>query len=390
MTMNDMHSAARPKYPDSPPIWVNTPTALAAMVQRLSQEPILAVDTESNSLYAYFERVCLVQFSVPGADYLLDPLALDDLSALAPILAEPAVEKVFHAAEYDVMALKRDHGFQFANLFDTMIASRVLGWPQYGLGNILDEWFGVAQDKRMQRHNWAHRPLDADEMKYARLDTHYLLPLREILLAELQKTGLLAEAQEMFAEVTTAVWQGTRFDADGFWRIRGARDLDSTGLAVLRELYHFRDREARRRDRPPFKVITDATLLCLAQTQPRTPGELDHIKGMTPYLIRRYGQSVLQVIARGQHAKPPSPPRNRSHRRPDQKVIERYEALRAWRKRRAAQRSVEPDVILPNATLMALARRRPTTLKDLEKTGILGPVKRAKYGQELLRVLREK
>jgi ribonuclease D len=390
MTMNDTHSPAQLKYPNGPPIWVDTPAALAAMVQHLNQEPILAVDTESNSLYAYFERVCLIQFSVPGADYLLDPLALDDLSALAPILAEQAVEKVFHAAEYDVMTLKRDHGFQFANLFDTMIASRVLGWSQYGLGNILDEWFGVAQDKRMQRHNWARRPLDADEMKYARLDTHYLLPLREILLAELQKTGLLAEAQEMFAEVTTAVWQGNKFDANGFWRIRGARDLDSTGLAVLRKLYHFRDREARQRDRPPFKIIADATLLCLAQTQPRTPGEMNHIKGMTSYLVRRYGQSVLQAIAQGQRAKPPSPPRNRSHRRPDQKVIERYEALRAWRKRRAAQRGVEPDVILPNATLMALARRRPTTLKDLEKTGILGPVKRTKYGQEILRVLREK
>jgi ribonuclease D len=108
--MNDATANTQHTTPDSPPIWVDTPDALAALIQRLGREPVVAVDTESNSLHAYFEKVCLVQFSVPGADYLLDPLALTDLSALAPIFADPAVEKVFHAAEYDVMVLKRDHG----------------------------------------------------------------------------------------------------------------------------------------------------------------------------------------------------------------------------------------------------------------------------------------
>ena len=370
-----------------PPTWVDTPVALAALVERLRQERIIAVDTESDSLYAYFEKVCLVQFSVPGADYLLDPLALTDLSALAPIFADPAVEKVFHAAEYDVMVLKRDHDFYFANLFDTMIASRVLGWPNHGLGSILAECFDVAQDKRMQRHNWGRRPLSADEMKYARLDTHYLLPLRERLLAELRNDGLLAEAQEMFAEVTAAVWHGGEFDPAGFWRIRGARGLDPAGLAVLRELYLFRDREARRRDRPPFKVIADATLVRLARARARTRAGLEQVKGMTPYLIRRYGRRVLQTIARGQQAKPPAPPRNHNHHRTSPQVIARYEALRAWRKARAAQRGIDPDVIVSNATLMALARHRPATMKSLAAMQVLGPVKSAKYGPEILQII---
>lgn len=383
-TANTQHAA-----PDTPPIWVDAPDALVAPIQRFRQEPVIAVDTESNSLHAYFEKVCLIQFSVPGADYLLDPLAVPDLSALAPIFADPTVEKVFHAAEYDVMVLKRDHDFQFANLFDTMIASRVLGWPHHGLADILDEHFGVTQDKRMQRHNWARRPLSADEMEYARLDTHYLLPLRQILLEELQATDLLAEAREMFAEVTTVVWHGGEFDPNGFWHIRGARRLDPTGLAVLRQLYLFRDREARRRDRPPFKVVTDATLLRLAGTRPQSRAELHGIKGMTPYLIRRYGRHVLRAIAKGERAKVPSPPRKRAHRRPDPEVVARYEALREWRKARAAQRGIEPDVVVSNAALMALARHQPGTSKELEKSGILGPVKQAKYGEEILRVLKQ-
>ena len=376
-------------YPETPPIWVATPNALAAMVQRLYQQPVIAMDTESDSMHAYFEKVCLIQFSVPGADYLLDPLVLPDLSTLSPILADPAVEKVFHAAEYDVMVLKRDHSFQFANLFDTMIASRVLGWPSHGLGSILAERFGVAQDKRMQRHNWARRPLSTDEMEYARLDTHYLLPLRQILLTELQQTSLLAEAREMFTEVTAAVWQGGGFDPNGFWRIRGARDLGPVGLAVLRELYLFRDREARRRDRPPFKVIANATLLRLAKARPQATGVLNRIKGMTPYLVRRYGRSILQAIARGHRAKPPSRPRQPNHRQPDPQVTARYEALRAWRKGRATLRNVDPDVIVSNAALMSLARQRPGSLEDLEEIDILGPVKWEEYGPEILKVLRQ-
>jgi ribonuclease D len=387
--MNDTPPNTQHEHPKTPPIWVDTPDALVTLIRHLNGERVIAVDTESNSLYAYFEKVCLIQFSLPGADYLLDPLALPDLSALAPIFADPTIEKVFHAAEYDVMVLKRDHGFQFANLFDTMIASRMLGWPRHGLGSILAERFDVAQNKRMQRHNWARRPLSADEMEYARLDTHYLLPLRRILLTELQEADLLVEAREMFSQVIAAVWNGGGFDPHGFWRIRGARELDPTGLATLRELYSFRDREARRRDRPPFKVISDATLVRLSEARPRTHSKLGRIKGMTPYLVRRYGRRVLQAIARGKRARPPSPPRNQNHRRPAPEVTDRYEALRAWRKARAALRGVDPDVIVSNAALMALARRQPGTLKDLKKMGVLGAVKQEKYGGEILQVLRQ-
>ena len=212
--MNPMTPNSEIAYPGTPPIWVDTPDMLDSMIQRLNQEPVIAVDTESDSLYAYFEKVCLIQFSVPGADYLVDPLALKDLSSLAPIFADAAVEKIFHAAEYDVMVLRRDYNFEFANLFDTMLASRILSWPRYGLGSILAERFGVTQDKRMQRHNWGRRPLTTAEMEYARLDTYYLLDLRELLLAELQKTDLLAEAQETFQETTTALVQ-TAFGASG-------------------------------------------------------------------------------------------------------------------------------------------------------------------------------
>ena len=169
-----------------PPVWVEDTKALKQMVEELSTQPRIAVDTESNSLHAYRERVCLIQFTGDKKDYLVDPLAIDDLSLLAPLFANPKIEKIFHAAEYDLICLSRDFGFEFANLFDTMQAARILGYKYVGLDNILSEKFGIKVDKRHQKANWGARPLSSAQLEYARRDTHYLGDLRDLLEKELR------------------------------------------------------------------------------------------------------------------------------------------------------------------------------------------------------------
>ncbi|HJQ13580.1 MAG TPA: ribonuclease D, partial [Anaerolineales bacterium] len=162
-----------------PPLWVDTPDRFQQMLGDLTAQSRLAVDTESNSLHAYRERVCLIQFTTPTQDYVLDPLALSDLSALRPIFNDPNIEKIFHAAEYDLICLRRDFDFQFSNLFDTMHAARVLGYPYVGLDNLLAEKFQFEMDKRHQKADWAVRPLTPAQLDYARLDTHFLFGLRD-------------------------------------------------------------------------------------------------------------------------------------------------------------------------------------------------------------------
>lgn len=368
------------------PILVDTPQALARTVARLQAEPAVAVDTESNSFYVYHEQVCLIQFSIPGQDFLVDPLALSDLSPLGPLFADPGIEKVFHAAEYDVMCLKRDFGFQFANLFDTMIAARILGWKRYGLGSILEERFGVRQDKRLQRANWGQRPLSPEQLRYAVLDTHYLLPLRDILRAELQARRREREAREAFAALPALEWNRHEFDPENFWSIKGARDLSPTGQAVLRELYIYRDEQARARNVPPFKVVSNAVLIRLSERRPTTIRELRRVKGISQVIIKRYGRGLLEAIRRGRNAPPPQPPERPP--RPQNAVLERYEALRRWRKRRAAARGVEPDVLISNDALFELAKRPPRDLKDLTEMNLLGPWQLETYAAELLAVLR--
>jgi ribonuclease D len=370
---------------ETPCTWIDSPAALNEMLARLLQSPLVAVDTESNSLYAYYERVCLIQFSIPSIDYLVDPLTID-VSRLGDLFADDRYEKVFHAAQYDILSLKRDYGFSFNNLFDTMIAARVLGWKRYGLGPILEERFDVRLNKRMQRYDWGIRPLPKQALDYARLDSHFLLPLREIQLAELQARNRLDEARRAFQRQTRSEPSPRVFNPDDFWRIRGARDLLPAEQSILRELYILRDRYARKLNRPPFKVMNDATLIRLAQAQPTDVRSLGRIKGLSHRMRREAGESLLEAIARGQAGPYPSYPRNH-HRPPDEDTLRRYEALRAWRKLRAEARGVEPDVILPNSVLMALARRAPATAKALARVEGLDDWQRRTYGDELLDVL---
>jgi ribonuclease D len=370
------------------PTFIDTTDALEEMLSRLASEPAVAVDTESNSLYVYSERVCLLQFSVPGEDYLVDPLAIEDLSCLGTLWSDPGIEKVFHAAEYDVMVLRRDFGFEFATLFDTMIASRILGWPRYGLGNLLEEHFGVQTDKRMQRTNWGQRPLTSEQLEYAQLDTHFLLALRDRLFEALSAENRLDEAHSAFDRVAQSEWSGHSFDPEGFWRIKGARDLDDTGLAVLRALYIYRDQRAQTMDRPPFKVLSDRTLVDLSRHAPRSLSELGRIRGLPRRLPSKARRRLLSIIEQGLRDEPPQRPEGAANSRPDRKEIERYEALRQWRNRRAEDRGVEPDVILSNRTLHTLAQENPTSLEALVDTAALSDWEHQEYSREIVALLR--
>jgi len=371
-----------------PPVLVAAPESLSRLVAALVREPAIGVDTESNSLFAYRERVCLIQFSTPSQDYVLDPLALTDISALGPVFANPAQQKIFHAAEYDLICLKRDYDFRFAGVFDTMVAARTLGWPRLGLGAILQERFGVVMNKRFQRANWGERPLTDDLLGYARLDTRYLVSLEAILAEELAAAGRFEEAQEEFARMertpATTIASVENLSPHAFWRVNGARDLTPAQAGVLRELFLYRERQAERADRPPFKIMSDQTLVAVARTQPESPDGLEGLPGMTPAQIRRHGLRLIQSVQRGREAGPVRPPH--VEREPDS-VRERYELLHQWRKRRAQARGVESDVIVPRDALWELARRNPASAEALADLEHLGPWRRAAYGAEILALL---
>ncbi|MGE5139208.1 MAG: ribonuclease D [Rudaea sp.] len=373
------------------PVLVADAESFARMTEHLLSQPIVAVDSESDSLYSYFEKLCLLQFSVPGVDYILDTLAVRALDPLGELFARPDIQKVFHAAEYDIMVIKRDFKLEFANIFDTMAAARILGWKQVGLGNILRDRFGVKLDKRFQRADWGKRPLSPEEIAYARNDTHYLIELRNAQQNELERKGRLHEAAEEFERLTHVEWAGHEFDPNRYYTIEGARRLGPVELGILRELYRFREETARQADRPPFKIMSESTLFGLARSQPASLPQLGAIHGVGDWLIRRYGKGVLEAIERGRAHPQRTVPRlaNRNGGRvPDVETRERYARLKEWRRQRALERGVESDVIVSNDLLMLLARRNPHTSEELAGISGLGAWKAREYGEEILNILR--
>ena len=369
-----------------PPILVTKPHQFRRAIDTLSNHTVIAVDTESNSLYAYREQVCLLQFSTPDTDLLIDPLSGIDVSPLSDLFADPGIQVVFHAAEYDVMCLKRDFGFQFNNLFDTMWAARILGWHRVGLGNLLKRFFNVRTNKKYQRYDWGRRPIDEEALKYARLDTHYLLPLRDLQLERLREKGRLEEAREAFEEIAATEPVDLSFDPDDFRSVKGSHKLNRRGEAILRELYRWRDWEARRQDKPHFKILHDQALVGLARRRPRTKKDLYSIPRVSAYHVRRYGKKLLRLVEKGREAPLPPPPPPPPPRHSDTEV-DQYEALRAWRKAIAQQRGVEVSVIMTNAVLWAIVDRQPETLEDLKGIEGLGSWKRETYGEDILEVV---
>lgn len=376
------------KHSLSTPGLIANPYSLQTLVERLAAEKILAVDTESNSLYAYRERVCLIQFSTSAGDFLVDPLALPELDSLAPLFADPDIEKVFHAAEYDLICLRRDFGFSFNNLFDTMWAARLLGRGAVGLSAILEEQFGVRVDKRYQRANWGKRPLPRELSQYARQDTHYLIPLRDMLKAELQKKNLWDLAEEDFRRMTRI--NGRSFEvqnAQACWqRISGMRDLGPRQLAVLRKLCELRDQKARQADQPLFKIISDQSLLAIAEACPSDLESMQKLDRLSKRQVERMGRDLLQAVQDGLAAGPLYPPKPPP--RPDPSYAARMEALREWRKREARRMGVESDVVLPRDLLVELVRLNPGVKAELEAILKEVPWRLNRYGEAILAVLR--
>ncbi len=367
------------------PIWVDQPDAFQSLLNELSTQPVISVDTESNSLHAYQERVCLMQFSALEHDYLVDPLANLDLSPLKEIFSNSGIEKIFHAAEYDILCLKRDYGFSFINIFDTMISARILGRQNVSLSDLLAEEFGVHLNKHFQKADWAQRPLPVNMRTYAGMDTHYLLPLRTRMISALKTKNLMELANEDF-EILCEV-EINSIEKPLYLQVKGYHDLEPRRLAVLQELCIYRDHCARAADQPHFKIIGNQALLSVARACPDNLNELQQIQEISSRIIARHDEGLLHAVKRGLQA---APIHKKYPSRPNENYLNRLDKLKRWRKRSGDALGVPSDVVLPRDILEKIAGQKPQSKADLQNLMSSVPWRFNRFGDELLSLIKER
>ena len=381
---------------DAPPLLVEDAAGVRALAERLGRATVIGVDTEADSMYHYQEKVCLIQFTDGEGDIILDPLRAGSLAALKPVFANPKIVKVFHGADYDVVSLKRDHGLQPRNLFDTLIAAQFLGLERLGLADLVDMFFGITLDKQHQRHDWSRRPLEQEHIDYARGDTHWLPALREILLRRLRRKGRVAHQREECRLLEERKWQRRAFDPNGWVRMKGASALDDAGKNVLRRLYVYRDEQARELDRPSYKVIGDQTLVEIAERRPRTESALASMFPSMRALRRRHDEALVDCVLDGlDDPRPPvlepepSEPESSTPARLSGRSAERvFEDLKAWRNQLvSSNRGHNTFSVASNGTLKQIARARPLSLEELREVPEVRAWQVHDHGAAILEVL---
>lgn len=367
---------------------VDKPETFQALLAEVAGAELIALDTEAASFHRYHDRIYLVQLSTREVTAVIDPLGVGDLSPIGEILADPGIEKIFHDADYDLRLFDKQYGFRAKRLFDSRIAAQFLGEPGIGLGALLEKYFQVQADKRFQRADWSARPLSAAMLDYAAGDTVNLCELRDILRKQLDEKGRWSWVEEEFVLLERTRWTGAPHDdpTSSYLRLKGAKALDRRSLALLREVYVWRETTSAKLDRAAFRVLGNEVLFDLAEHPVRTLEALGRVKGIGRDTLDRRGPEILAAIERGLAIPDADLPRlERGPRRiPDPAFEARVEALKRARNTLAERYQLQPGVLCPNGTLEAIAAAQPENLEQLAGVAEVRKWQVKEFGSTLL------
>ncbi len=322
---------------------------LAGILPRLRQYPRIAVDTEADSLHCYFEKLCLIQLSFDSEDLLVDPLAQIDLQPLCTALAEKEI--VLQGMDFDLRLLRRAFDLPVNEVFDTVIAARMLGLKEFSLAALVQQYFGVTLAKGSQKANWARRPLPPTMEAYAKNDTHFLLPLADKMEEQMRTLGRMEWFRQSCQRALEQTLVSRERDPDAAWRIGGSGTLPPRTGAVLRAIWQWRDREAQQADRPSFHILQNSDMIAAAKKflEGETP-EFRHLSDRRRNGFLAAAQSALDLP---ESAWPQKPPRMaRAHTPGFDKNVD---ALRQRRDRHAKELAIEPAFIAPRSALEGIA-----------------------------------
>jgi len=381
-------------FGDTPLVMVEDADTLLRVCETLKDQPVIGVDTESDSFHHYQEKVCLIQVSDRDTDYIVDPLKVPDLAPLKVLLEDPKILKVLHGADYDVVCLKRDFQITLTNVFDTMIASQFLAFPRIGLADLIDWFFGIRLDKKYQRHDWSQRPLREEHLQYARGDTHWLLALVEVLQHKLAAAGRTDAAREECLVLTQREWTGRSSHPADFLRLKGSNILDGQGRMVLRTLWEYRESEARRMDRPSFKAMPGDALIDIAKAAPTSMDALGQVIRPGASLYRKHGPALVAAVQAGladERPLPEPPVREAPVRKGPRRAAndQLLGALKTWRNDIVRREHISPVVVASNQLLKEIATWAPADKEALEQIEGIRAWQVHAYGDQILAVVQD-
>jgi len=371
-------------------LYIDRSTRMLDLVPRLEGAQEIALDIEADSLHHYFEKVCLIQLSAGGEHFIVDPLCGLDLSPLLGLLARRPL--VLHGADYDIRMMRSSFGFlPKTEVFDTMLAARLLGHDKFGLASLVERFFGVEIGKAGQKSDWSRRPLSASQLRYASADTCYLLPLADRLRHDLEKLGRIAWHRETCESMLRQASVERGRDPDSVWRIKDSGKLTGRQLNYLKALWHWRDREARTLDRPPFHVLGNRQLLDLAvqadhnlkSTLEAGPKFHRHNKGRRLEALR----AALREAAKNPKSEWPERP---SREKPLSAPKPLTASLRAQCDRLAGELGIESSVLAPRSALENIALNRPSTLEEIMTYGPLLRWQSSLLAPAILKILKRR
>ncbi len=368
---------------------ITTNEDLQTLCQHLATQSRLAVDLEGDSLHHFKEKLCLLQVSDANQDYIVDVLSITDFSPMKALFEDASILKVMHGADYDVVSLKRDYNCSINSLFDTGIGAQFLNYEKFGLADLIQKHFGVRLEKRYQKHDWSRRPLYWEHIDYARMDTHYLLAIHEIMELQLKKLGLLEACLEESTCLTQRDWNGRLFDGLDYTRVKKAYALSEASLKVLRLLFETRDAWAEQRDVPVFHYAPDAVLTALAKDLPTTKAEvLNAVHDKHRGVVSKKWKELVDLVQKGlEDERPVSKVTKGSTKRSRSKWLnEVVNHLRTWRTEQ--QELGTHDFLLPtNNEIRDLAYDLPKNMEELAASGILRQWQMDLWGADVLLVI---
>ncbi|MFO7666751.1 MAG: HRDC domain-containing protein [Desulfobacterales bacterium] len=370
---------------------IATESDLKKAVKGIETEKRVGFDLEADSMYHFSEKVCLLQVASKNTAFAIDTLKLKDLSLLKPLFLNKDIIKIFHGADYDVRSLFRDFGIEVKNLFDTELASRFLGIKETGLEAVLRNRFNIILEKKYQKKDWSERPLSNDMLIYALNDVRYLVLLSEILEKELDDAGRLSWVVEE-CEILCRVRSPEDNSDPLFLKFKGAGKLNPGTLAVLEALLGFRMEMAQKKDRPPFKIMGNNSILKLAETKPDSLKKIINTDALSQKQVDIYGKDVVRIISRAVKT-----PANMLPVYPRKKALavsesasRRIEALKIWRDKKAIKLNLDPGLLLNKVLINSIGVKNPDDHSGLGMIKEMKNWQRREFGDEIIRALRRK